>query len=268
MAKRRMFTDKITESDAFLDMPLSSRCLYFHLCMNGDDDGFINNRKRVQTMVGASEDDYKLLLLKAFILEFESGVIVIKHWRMHNFLRKDRYKPTEYLEEKSMLYLKENGAYTFDANQGIPLLAIDTVDALNDVDNLPTTVGQPNGNQVTTQYKQDKTKVSIEKYNTLLAKDIKEKITTACVYTYGRTKADHKIELIIQALTFACLNTKAETYGGKLRDAEYWKQFVEESNPTVLAHTVNSLMRNEPKKDAIRYTLQILASESDAFKEN
>lgn len=125
MPERRMFTQKITESDAFLDMPVSTQALYFHLCMNADDDGFVKNPKRIQRMIGASDDDGKLLITKRFILPFDSGVIVIKHWRMHNLLRKDRYKETEYKEEKSQLYIKENSAYTLDNTQGQPLLATD-----------------------------------------------------------------------------------------------------------------------------------------------
>lgn len=116
MADRRMFTQKIVDSDAFLDMPLSTQCLYFHLAMRADDDGFINNHKRIQRMIGASEDDLKVLLAKRFILSFESGVIVIKHWRMHNYIQKDRYKETVYQEEKAMLTTKESGAYTLDTD--------------------------------------------------------------------------------------------------------------------------------------------------------
>ena len=112
MAERRMFTKKIVDSDAFLDMPLSSQALYFHLNMRADDDGFVNNPKKIQRMIGASEDDLKLLIVKRFILTFDSGVIVIKHWRMHNLLRKDRYNPTQYQEEKAELDLKKNGSYT------------------------------------------------------------------------------------------------------------------------------------------------------------
>ena len=103
MAERRMFTKKITESDAFLDMPLSTQCLYFHLNMSADDDGFVNNPKKIQRMIGASDDDLKLLLAKSFILAFESGIIVIKHWKMQNYIQSDRYKPTDYAEEKAML---------------------------------------------------------------------------------------------------------------------------------------------------------------------
>lgn len=116
MPEKRMFTKKITESDAFLDMPLSTQCLYFHLNMNADDDGFVNNPRRIMRTIGASEDDLKILIAKAFVLTFESGVIVIKHWRMHNTLRNDRYKPTDYREELALLDLKENKAYTWQPN--------------------------------------------------------------------------------------------------------------------------------------------------------
>lgn len=112
MAEKRMFTQKITDSDAFLDMPLSTQALYFHLNMMADDDGFINNPKRIQRTIGASEDDLKLLIAKRFVICFENGVIVIKHWLMHNTLRKDRYKPTQYQEQFAMLSVKANNAYT------------------------------------------------------------------------------------------------------------------------------------------------------------
>lgn len=114
VAERRMFTKKITESDAFLDMPSSTQMLYFHLSMNADDDGFVNNPRRIQRMCGASDDDFKLLALKSFILTFENGIIVIKHWKMHNYIQSDRYKPTDYIAEKSQLGLEHNKAYTLD----------------------------------------------------------------------------------------------------------------------------------------------------------
>ena len=113
MAEKRMFTKKITESDSFLDLPMSSQCLYFHLNLQADDDGFVNNPKRIQRVIGASEDDLKLLIAKSFILVFESGVIVIKHWRMHNTLQSDRYHPTDYQEEFEQLGIKENKSYTW-----------------------------------------------------------------------------------------------------------------------------------------------------------
>lgn len=116
MAEKRMFTKKITESDAFLDMPLSAQCLYFHLNMNADDDGFVNAPKKIQRLIGAKDDDLKLLIAKSFILVFETGVLVIKHWRMHNTIRQDRYHPTDYQEEYKKLELKGNNSYTWQPN--------------------------------------------------------------------------------------------------------------------------------------------------------
>jgi hypothetical protein len=114
MAERRMFAKTIIDSDAFLDMPLSTQSLYFHLSMRADDDGFINNTKKIQRMIGCNDDDLKVLLAKKFIIPFESGVCVIKHWKIHNLIQKDRYKPTVYEDEMSKLSLKNNNVYTVD----------------------------------------------------------------------------------------------------------------------------------------------------------
>lgn len=123
MANRRMFSMQIVDSDAFIDMPLSAQALYFHLNMRADDDGFINNSKTICRMVGAAEDDLKLLIAKRFLIPFQSGVVVIKHWRMQNSLRKDRYNPTQYIEEFKMLELKDNGAYTERETDGCQVVA-------------------------------------------------------------------------------------------------------------------------------------------------
>lgn len=112
MAEKRMFTKKIIDSDAFLTMPLSAQALYFHLNMRADDDGFVNNPVRLTDYVKASFDDLKLLMAKRFIIGFDSGVIVIKHWRMHNTLKSDRYTPTDYQEEFQTLMIKANKSYT------------------------------------------------------------------------------------------------------------------------------------------------------------
>ena len=119
MAERRMFAKTIIDSDAFLDMPMSTQALYFHLSMRADDDGFINNPKRIQRMIGASDDDLKLLIAKSFIIVFESGVVVIKHWKIHNYIQSDRYKPTVYAEEKALLEVKKNKAYTLNNSECI-----------------------------------------------------------------------------------------------------------------------------------------------------
>ena len=120
MADKRMFSKQIVDSDAFLEMPLSTQALYFHLSMRADDDGFLNNAGKIRKIIGASEDDMKLLILKKFVISFEGGVIVIKHWRINNYLRNDRYHETVYLEEKSMLDIKKNGAYSLKSELGIP----------------------------------------------------------------------------------------------------------------------------------------------------
>lgn len=109
-----MFTMKIVDSDPFKEMPLSAQALYFHLVMNADDEGFLNNAKSVQRSIMASDDDMKLLIAKDFIIRFESGIMVIKHWKMHNTIQPSRLKPTQYTEERSLLNVKENKAYTLN----------------------------------------------------------------------------------------------------------------------------------------------------------
>lgn len=161
MAEKRMFTQKIIDSDAFLDMPLSTQALYFHLNMRADDDGFINNPKRIQRTIGASDDDLKLLIIKRFVIGFENGVIVIKHWRMHNTLRRDRYNPTQYQEQLATLEVKNNSAYT-ERRLELPM----------------ETDWQPNGNQVATQYSIDKDSIdkdSIDYSETPSKKPVKHK---------------------------------------------------------------------------------------------
>lgn len=147
MAERRMFTKKIIDSDAFLDMPLSTQALYFHLNMRADDDGFVNNPKKICRMTGASEDDLRVLISKRFVLTFENGVIVIKHWRMHNLIRKDRHKQTQYEEEFERLDIKENGAYT----EKTPCIS-----CVEESGNQMATNWQPDDNQATAQDRIDK----------------------------------------------------------------------------------------------------------------
>jgi len=122
MAERRMFAKTIIDSDAFLDMSLTTQALYFHLSMRADDDGFLNNPQKIMRMVGCNKNDFDVLIAKNFIITFDTGVIVIKHWKIHNYIRKDRYNGTVYQEEKSMLSEKENGAYSLETHNGIPLV--------------------------------------------------------------------------------------------------------------------------------------------------
>lgn len=113
MAERRMFAKSIIDSDAFLDMPITARLLYYDLAMRADDDGFVNSPKKIMRVVGAAQDDLKLLAAKKFIIPFDNGIVVIKHWRIHNYIRKDTYTETNYKDQKAMLTLDENKAYKF-----------------------------------------------------------------------------------------------------------------------------------------------------------
>lgn len=111
MAKKRMFSLNVVDCDRFLDLPLTSQLLYFHLGMRADDDGFVDSPRKIQRAIGCSDDDLKLLILKQFVIAFESGVIVIRHWKVHNTIQADRYHETIYKEEKNSLVLNETGIY-------------------------------------------------------------------------------------------------------------------------------------------------------------
>ena len=149
MAERRMFAKTIIDSDAFLDMPITARLLYYDLTMRADDDGFVNSPKKIMRMVGASQDDLGILIMRKFILPFDNGVVVIKHWYIHNYIRQDRYKETTYSEQKERLEFDENNAYRFKGE--------DPVDQV-------TTNGQPNGNQWLTQVRLGKDRLEEREY--------------------------------------------------------------------------------------------------------
>lgn len=155
MAEKRMFSRQITESDVFLEMPQRTQNLYFHLAMNADDDGFVNTPNGIMRLVGGKPSDLKILINKQYLLPFESGVIVIRHWRLHNYIRSDRYKPTIHQEEKSLLNTDNDGVYTFGSNNASGMTS-----------GIP--VGIPTVDKLDTQYRLDKSRLdksSIEKKN-------------------------------------------------------------------------------------------------------
>ena len=119
MAERRMFAKTIVDSDAFLEMPLSTQALYFHLGMRADDDGFVNSPKKILRMINGQEDDLKLLITKKFVIPFDSGIIVIKHWKINNYIQSDRYHETTYQKEKGYLIVEDNRSYTVADNSCI-----------------------------------------------------------------------------------------------------------------------------------------------------
>lgn len=124
MAEKRMFSKKIIDTDWFMDMPASTQNLYFHLSMRADDDGFVASPKRIIKLIGATEDDYKILIAKKFVIPFESGVCVITDWRINNYLRNDRYTETIYKEERDSLVLDEKGKYSLGIPAVDPVLSI------------------------------------------------------------------------------------------------------------------------------------------------
>ena len=114
MAQKRMFSNSVVGSDEFLEMPDSSQNLYFHLSMQADDDGFVDKWKSIMRMTGKKEDDLKILIAKSFVIPFDTGVLVIRHWRLNNYLQKDRYKETIYKDEKARLTIDKSNVYNLD----------------------------------------------------------------------------------------------------------------------------------------------------------
>lgn len=195
MAERRMFAKTIVTSDAFLDMPMSARCLYFTLGMFADDDGFVNSPKSIMRQVGATQDDLQILIAKKFLLVFESGVIVIKHWRINNYLRSDRYKETTYTDEKAKLTVEDNGAYVKNGStpmleaSGIPtgIPPVDQCETQNSIDK--DSIGNMYGEFKNVRLK----KGEYEKLKEKFPKDYAERIESLSVYmrSRGKTYKDH-----------------------------------------------------------------------------
>lgn len=182
MARKRMFDLEIVDTDLFLEMPQSTQNLYFHLGMRADDDGFVSNPKKIIRTIGANEDDLKILLTKQFIIPFESGIVVIRHWKLNNYLRKDRYVETIYKEEKKQLSEDENGVY-----------------------NLNATIGIPNGNQNTTNgirsiVENSKEENSIDKNSSSSVNNLydsqAEKLQKIMLETIGTTNTNNIMECI------------------------------------------------------------------------
>lgn len=171
MAERRMFAKTIIDSDVFIDMPISTRLLYYDLAMRADDDGFVNSPKKIMKFVGASTDDMNILIARQFVIPFESGVVVIRHWKIHNYIRKDRYQETVCKEEKRLLSIDENNSYELK-------------------NNTPLTIGQPNDNQRLTQDKISKDKLELSKES--IVEEKSDDKCTMCAQCDGETETDIK----------------------------------------------------------------------------
>lgn len=182
MARKRMFDLEVVDTDLFLEMPQSTQNLYFHLGMRADDDGFVSNPKKIIRTIGANEDDLKILFTKQFVIPFESGIVVIRHWKLNNYLRKDRHTETIYKEEKRKLKEDENGVYDLVVADGIP-----------------------NGNQMATNglhsiEKNSKEKISIDKSSSSVNKNLYneevERLQEIMIETIGTTNINNITECI------------------------------------------------------------------------
>ena len=165
MAEKRMLSKKVLDTDAFLDMPLSAQALYFHLVINADDEGFVGNPKRIRDYIGADESDLDLLIEKKFVLMLKSSVAVIRHWKIHNTLRRDRSHPTVFTEEKAQLILQENGAYAERVTSG----------CVNG--NQTATACQPDDNRMATEDKIEEDRLREDKIEEVVTPAISERRT-------------------------------------------------------------------------------------------
>ena len=228
MAERRMFAKTIVTSDAFLDMPMSARCLYFTLGMFADDDGFVNSPKSIMRQVGATQDDLQILIAKKFLLVFESGVIVIKHWRINNYLRSDRYKETTYTDEKAELIVEDNGAYVKNGStsrleaSGIPV-GIPSVDQCE----TQNSIGKDSKGNMYGEFKNVRlTDSEHEKLKEKFPKDYAERIEALSVYmrSRGKTYKDHYATI----LNWARKEQKEKDLQPKPQEPKKYKVFEKE----------------------------------------
>ena len=176
MAEKRMLSKKVLDADAFLDMPLSAQALYFHLVMNADDEGFIGNPKRIRDYIGAAESDLDLLIENRFVLILKNSVAVIRHWKIHNTLRRDRSHPTVFTEEKSQLILQENGAYAEKVTSGCAY-GNQMSTACQPNDNQRLTSCQLNDNQMSTEDKIEEDRLREDKIEEVVTPAISERRT-------------------------------------------------------------------------------------------
>ena len=210
-----MFARSIVDTDNFLEMPISARLLYYDLGMRADDDGFVDSPRKIMKVTGATNDDMNILIARKFIIPFDSGIVVIRHWRINNYLRSDRYSETIHLDEKSILamddnkqYLTQNEAISLGIPLGIPLVGaekkrkeknrIDNVQ--NEIDELFESlwklyIRKEGKSQVTKKAKEEIFKVgfermakSIEKYKFQVANTDKRYILMGSTFFNGRYK--------------------------------------------------------------------------------
>lgn len=235
MAQKRMLSMKIVDSDAFLEMPLSSQCLYFHLNMRADDDGFVGNPKKIMRMIQATEDDLKILLAKRFLIMFEDSVVVIKHWWIHNTLSKDRYSETTYIDDKAQLFVKENKAYTLNPSQSdTPAIEARTKET-KELPEIPAYIQEPfkSNKSETQEFLQECFKLIIEHNKTSVHKIpvSRDYITFLQSYKEGRELLELTRKVDISDLRIALGNylkvAKSKTWMNTFSISVFCKNYIE-----------------------------------------
>lgn len=232
MAEKRMFTKKITDSDAFIELPSAAQALYFHLNQSADDDGFNNQVQLAMLKAHASIDDLKVLLIKNFIIRFESGVIVIKHWRMHNTLRKDRYVPTNFQEELAMLGIKENGAYTTDISE------------VKQFESQTVAKRLPDGCQVVAERLPDGC-LSIDKYSKEYCANSQSSLAQNTAKDSENEQVSLVEELFFDENTMFDYEDKVQKFDQEAAFNEFWKHYPKKTNKANAKKSFNKKCKSE-----------------------
>ena len=187
MAEKRMFSREVVESDDFLELPLSAQGLYLHICMEADDDGFVNNANRIRKVVEASQEDYQILFDRGYLLQMSNGLVVVAHWRICNTIRKDRYKPTVYQSEYKKLKVCDN-VYTL-SNKGVAPVSV--------INNMPEEKTVQKFDEFWKAYPRKEHKAMAEQeYAMLIMQGIKEDMLIASAKAYAKDKADQDIKYL------------------------------------------------------------------------
>lgn len=255
MAKKRMFSLDVIDTDMFIEMPISSRLLYYELGMRADDDGFVNNWKKIMAFTGLKQDDLKILITKKYVIPFDSGVIVIRHWRMNNYLQNDRKKGTIYKEELNNLYLDDNNVYNLDTE------CIHSIEESSVVENSieESSVAVKDRQEYQTSSAQSTDEImNRQEYQTSNSQEIDIELFKYLETNFGRTispieilkiqsyKDNFSAEIIKEAIDKACLNN-VKTIGYVMGILNSW----ESKGFKTLEQCRQEFSKNPKKKDVI-----------------
>ena len=243
MAEKRMFSKKIIDTDWFMDMPATTQNLYFHLSMRADDDGFVANPKRIVALIGASLDDYKLLVTKKFIIPFESGICVIKDWRVNNYLRNDRHTDTIYKEEFKRLTLNENGEYELGIPGGIPV-----VDPVYTISNSNSNSNIINNKSKEKEEEKEKAEEPKHRYGEYQNVALKDSEVATLNKTYGEDKTKEAIKYLDEYIEMKGYKAKSHYLAIRKWVFSALKREEQEKNPQQAIYYSNMYSEEQLKR--------------------